>query len=140
MDLRSLFSSLGLFSKVYSASMLLLVCGYLIRQCCLHRRLWTVANSSPQTLDTIIEEVHGYSQGLRQAQHIALGLGRALFAAQLSGLLFFFTPLMRSTDADPWFALPEFVIICQLCFLPVLILLAFDWALAIHTRHLSRRH
>lgn len=139
MELREIFSMLGLFSKFYFLGMALLVSGYLIRHICLHAKLSGLGRRKAPISTSTIDLIRDHCTGLREAEHIALGLARALFAAQLSQLLFLFTPMMRATDIEPWLSVPHFLIICQLCFLPVLLLLMLDWFLSIHLRSVTRR-
>ncbi|HTP69229.1 MAG TPA: hypothetical protein VMJ35_10035 [Dongiaceae bacterium] len=132
-------SMLGLFSKLYVVAMVLLLLFYVARHSVLHAKLARLREPGSSSFSPTIELIRDHTAGLREAEHIALGSGRALFAAQLSQLLVLFTPLMRSTDAQPWFDVPNFIIICQLCFLPVLLLLVLDWALSGHLRRVIRR-
>ena len=140
MDLASAVLNLGLFSKIYVVAMALLFFAYLVRHLWFHRILWVARRLSVEAKQRTLNKVEAHLAGLRQAEHIALGLGRALFAAQLSALLLVFSPLFRSTDIQPWFDVPNFVIICQLCFLPVLLLLTLDWLLGCHLRRLTLPH
>ncbi len=133
------FLALGLFSRAYLVASAMLVLLYFLRHLGLHRMMWCAKKQGQEQLARVLELVQDHCQGLRQAEHIALGLGRALFA-QLSLLLFLFTPMLRATDAEPWLSVPHFLVTCQLCFLPVLILLTLDWLLSAHLRKLIRSH
>lgn len=137
MDLRPMFMELGLFAKLYLLGSLILVCTYLARHIWLHRLLWSLRLATPNGRSQAVAMLESHILGLRQAEHIALALGRALFAAELSSLLFLYTPVMRALDAQPWFAVPHFLIVCQLCFLPVLLLVTLDWLLSWHLRRFT---
>jgi hypothetical protein len=139
MELLSIFSAICIFSKVYLAASILLVTLYLVRSTALHVELSRL-DLRAGTFSSTIDAVRDHCLSLREAQHISLALGRGLFAAELSQLLVLFTPLLRSTDAQPWFSIPQFLIVCQLCFMPVILLLIMDWALSIHLRRVIRSH
>jgi len=134
------FLELGYISRFYLIASAILVLLYFFRHLGLHRKMWRAKKQGQQQVTSVFELVQDHCQGLRQAEHIALGLGRALFAAQLSLLLFLFTPMLRATDAEPWVSVPHFLVTCQLCFLPVLLLLTLDWLLCAHLRKLTPPH
>jgi hypothetical protein len=140
MDLVAAVLNLGLFSKIYILSMCILFLTYFFRSLSLHSSLRLSRVSSGEARQRTLNKIEAHLAGLRQAEHIALGLGRALFAAQLSNLLLVFSPIMRGTDIQPWLDVPNFVIICQLCFLPTLLLLSLDWLLACHLRRITLLH
>ena len=137
MVFREIFLELGYISKIYFLAMGLLVLGYLLRHFWLHRALFRASRSILANSNFRHNEIESHFVGLRQAQHIALGLGRALFAAQLSVLLYEFSPVMRATDGQPWYSVPTFLILSQTCFLPVLILLFLEWLLSVYVRHVT---
>ena len=140
MVFREIFLELGYISEIYFLAMGFLVLGYSLRHFWLHRALSRASRSALTNASFRLDKIESHFVGLRQAQHIALGLGRALFAAQLSMLLYQFTPLMRATDGQPWYSVPTFLILSQMCFLPVLILLFLEWLLSIHFRYVTLPH
>jgi len=140
MVFREMFAALGYISKTYSLAMGVLVSSYLFRHVWLHRALFNLNRSAIADSNSQLRKIESHFIGLRRAQHIALGLGRALFAAQLSLLLYQFSPIMRATDAEPWYSVPTFLILSQMCFLPVLILLSLEWLLSAHLRHATLLH
>ena len=131
---------LSLFSKIYLLGMW--ICGlcYFVRNVVLHRRLSRARDLKDSEFEGTVAVIRDHCAGLREAEHLTLGLGRALFAAQLSQLLFFFTPMIRATDAEPVYSIPYYLIVCQLCFLPMLLLLILDWGLSTHLRSVVRMH
>lgn len=135
MDLKEIYLELALFSKIYFVVMALFVLGYLLRSAWHHRCIIRLRSLSVSDAQPRLTRIEAHITGLRQAQSIALGLGRALLAAQLSGLLLEFSPILRGADVEPWFGVQTFVILSQICFLPVLILLVLDWLLTAHLRH-----
>jgi len=137
MVFREIFLELGYISKIYFLVMGFLVLGYLLRHFWLHRALFHVSRTVLANSNFPHDKIESHFIGLRQAQHIALGFGRALFAAQLSMLLYEFSPIMRATDGQPWYSVPTFLILSQMCFLPVLVLLVLEWLLSVHLRHVT---
>ena len=137
MDLRAIFLTLGYISRLYILGMAFLVAFYVFRHASIHRQIWRVSKEKVENIFRTIDQMQSHCSGLRQAEHVALGLGRALFAAQLSQLLLMFLPMFRATYINPWFSVPQYVIICQLCFLPALILLFMDWLLSAHLRKIT---
>jgi hypothetical protein len=140
MVFRDMFVALGYISRIYFVVMGALVFSYLLRHFWLHRALFRLGQSASVDSNSQLSKIESHFIGLRQAQHIALGLGRALFAAQLSMLLYEFSPVMRATDGQPWYSVPAFLILCQTCFLPALILLFLEWLLSVHVRHVTLPH
>jgi hypothetical protein len=130
----------GIFSRAYLFASTCLVIFYIFSNIGFHRKLWEVSKQSASHSEQILDQVHDHSAGLRQAEHVALGIGRALFASQLSILLLGFSPRFRATDSEPWLSVPEFLLVCQTAFLPVLTLLILDWLLCTHLRAVTRSH
>jgi hypothetical protein len=140
MNIGPYLQTLNYFSRGYLIAGAILLLFYLIRNFSFHRRLWQAAKADAPYFAQLCEIAQLHCAGLRQAEHVALALGRAMFASQLSGLLLYFTPVLRATDSQPWLSVPEFLITCQLCFLPVLILLFLDWSLSAHLRRITLPH
>jgi hypothetical protein len=140
MNISSYLLTLNYFSRAYFFAATILVLFYLIRNFSFHTRFWRAARQNNMISTQLYEHAQIHCASLRQAEHVALGLGRAMFASQLSGLLLYFTPMLRATDSRPWLSVPEFLITCQLCFLPVLILLFLDWSLSAHLRRFTLPH
>jgi TRAP-type C4-dicarboxylate transport system permease small subunit len=75
-----------------------------------------------------------------KALRLAFALGLALFANQFMQIVHSFSPRMRSADYDFSWSMPEFFLLCQMCFFPLIFLLVLEWSLTARIRRLTRPH
>jgi hypothetical protein len=55
-------------------------------------------------------------------------------------IIYLSSPRMLSADLDLSWSMPEFFLLCQMFFSPLIVLPMLDWSLTAHIRHLTHRH
>jgi hypothetical protein len=90
--------------------------------------------------DLLMGAVNDMEFSFSRALRLAFALGLALFANQLMQIIHLFSPPMRSADYDLSWSMPDFFLLCQMCFFPLILLLILEWTVAARLRYLTRSH
>jgi hypothetical protein len=136
-DWRSFFTVLDFLSRAYLLGLFLLSIFGVLQTVRFHWKLSRAPSAELQINPQVMAALEGIELSFAKALRLAFAMGLALFANQFMQIVYLFSPLMHNYESS-W-SVPEFFLICQLCFFPLIVLLILEWSLAARSR-LRRDH
>ena len=134
-DWRSFWTALDYFSRTYLLGLFLLLMFGVLQAFWFHWKL-VRATTDSSTNPRVVESQGNIEFSFAKALRLAFALGLALFANQLMRIVYLIAPLMHNYEGV-W-SVPEFFLICQMCFFPLVSLLILEWSMTAHVRRLTR--